>query len=249
MVLFVHTTPNRNIKDIFKDNEIKSFSKTKRFGIGEGANIMNPDVVYFTVLFDYYKVAIPNYTENTYFFFDKSILTTAKPSHYCNIWEWGKITKNCIKYDKSKSIDDNIESWKKSYKLVFDVKKNPQKYIYGPYENFDGVINEIIFKDGVFFDSLVGIYSYNAKWSHPLLMTTQNELKEFLDKYGIKDIDTNPKRHYFIPFSIEWNEEKHNQIEKKWLNWASKQNYSSTELKKWKMNYTRRKTLKNIHKN
>ena len=79
-------------------------------------------------------------------------------------------------------------------------------------ENFDGVMNEIVFKDSVNFDSLVGIYSYDAKWKHPLLMTTQNELKQFLQKYEINDVDITPKKHYYIPFSISWSEEKHKQV-------------------------------------
>ncbi len=232
MVLFAHITPNKNVKDIIKDGEIKSYAKTKIVGIGEGANIMNPDAVFVTAIFNYFKVVIPNYTKDTYFFFDKNILTTNIPSHYCNYWEWGKITKECIKYKKSISVDENIESWAKSYKLNTDPKKNPEKYIYGPHENFDGVMNELIFKDSVNFDSLVGIYSYDAKWKHPLLMTTQKELKEFLNKYNIKDIDTDPKKHYYIPFSINWTEEKHTQVRNKWLEWASKQKYNSPELKK-----------------
>lgn len=245
MVLFAHTTPNKNVKDIIKDGEIKSYSKTKIVGIGEGANIMNPNAVFLSVIFDYFKVVIPDYTEDTYFFFDKSILTTNIPSHYCDSWEWGKITENCMKYKKSKSVDDNIESWAKSYKTVTNVKKSPEKYIYGPHNNFDGVMNEIIFKDSVNFDSLVGIYSYNAKWEHPLLMTTQKELKGFLNKYGIEDVDTTPKKHYYIPFSIDWSEEKHKQVRNKWLDWASKQKYTSPELNKWKLYYSRRKTRKN----
>lgn len=250
MVLFVHTTPNKNVKDIIKDGEIKSYSKTKIVGIGEESyNIMTHEAVFCTVLFDYFKVAIPNYTKNTYLFFDKSILTTNKSSHYCNIWEFGKITKQCIKYTKSKSVDDNIESWSKSYKLNKDVTQFPNKYIYGPQVNFDGVGNEIIFKDSVNFSSLVGIYSYDAKWKHPLLITTQKELKIFLNKYGIEDIDTTPKKHYYIPFYLDWTEEKHNQVKNKWLDWAYKQNYTSYELKKWKQHYNSGKTRKNTRNN
>ncbi len=249
MVLFVHTTQDKNVKDILKDKEIKSYAKTKRVGIGEGANIMNPDAVFLSVIFDYFRVAIPNYNKSTYFFFDKTVLTTNKPSHYCNSWEWGKITEDCVKYKKSESVDDNIKSWSKSYKAKTKVIKRPQSFIFGPFENFDGVMNEIIFKDSVNFDSLVGIYSYDAKWKHPLLMTTQNELKQFLQKYEINDVDITPKKHYYIPFSISWTEEKHKQVNDKWLLWASKQQYSSSELKKWKLHYNRRKTRKNIHKN
>lgn len=248
MVLFAHATSNKNISDILKDGEIKSYAKTKKVGLGEAANIMNPDAVFLTVVFDFYKVAIPNYIKDTYFFFDKSILATNNPSHYCNIWEWGKKTKGCITYKKSKSINENIASWAKSYTLNKDVTAFPEKYIYGPHENFNGVMNEIIFKDSVNFDSLVGIYSYNAKWKHPLLMTTQGELKKFLNKYGIHDVDTNPKKHYFIPYSLDWTEEDHKQARKKWLQWASEQTYTSPELQKWKLQYSRRKTRKHTKK-
>ena len=249
MVLFAHTTLNKNVKDIINDGEIKSYSKTKNVGIGKGNyKFMNPNAVFLTVIFDYFKVAIPNYTNHTYFFFDKTILAINKPSHYCNIWEWGKITKQCIKYTKLKSVENNIESWEKSYKINKDVNKFPEKYIYGPHENFNGVGNEIIFKDSVNFGSLVGIYSYDAKWKHPLLMTTQKELKVFLNKYGIEDVDTIPKKHYYIPFSLDWTEEKHNLVRNKWLDWASKQKYTSYELKKWKLYYRFGKTRKNTRR-
>ena len=82
MALFVHATSNKNAVDIIKDSEIRSYSKTKRIGIGEGANIMNKDAVFLSVLFDYYRVAIPNYNKSTYFFFDKSILTKNNTSHF-----------------------------------------------------------------------------------------------------------------------------------------------------------------------
>ncbi len=244
MVLFTHITPNKYAKDIIKDNQIKSFKQIKKIGLGEGANIMNPDSVFTTLLFDFYKVAIPNHNKSTYFFFDKSILTTNNVSHYCNIWEWGKITESCIKYNKSKSVDENIKSWAESYKSKINVTKFPEKYIFGPTHNFDGVANETVFKDNINFDSLVGIYSYDATWKHPLLMTTQKELKDFLYKYNICDIDIHPKLNYHIPYNISWTEEKHKQVRYKWLKWASKQEYCSTPLKRWKLKFNRRNTRK-----
>lgn len=245
MVLFAHITPNKYAKYIIKDNTIKSFSQTKKVGLGEGENTMNPNAVFLTAIFDYFKVTIPNYTNNTYFFFDKNVLTTNDTLHYCNIWEWGKMTENCIRYYKSKSLDDNIKSWSDSYKSNIDVMKNPERYIFGTLDNFNGVMNEVVFKDNVNFNSLIGIYSYNAKWTHPLLMTTQKELKEFLNKNGICDVDTNPKKNYFIEFSIDWTEDKHKQVRNKWLKWAAKQSYCSLQLKKWKSYFNRTKTHKN----
>ena len=51
------------------------------------------------------------------------------------------------------------------------------------------------------------------------------------------DVDTNPGNNYFIDFSVDWNEDKHKAVEKKLLDWASKQSYKSPELNKWKKHY------------
>ena len=153
-----------------------------------------------------------------------------------------------MRYIKSKSLDNNIISWKGQYKRLHNVIQSPEKYIFGPINNFDGVMNEVVFKDAVSFDGLVGIYSYNAKWKHPLLMTTQKELREFLNEYGINDIDSDPQKHYYIPFSINWTEEKHDKVRDNWLKWAAKQTYISDELKKWKRVFNSKKTRKNINK-
>jgi hypothetical protein len=244
MVLFTHVAPNKYVKNIIKDNKIKSFRQTKKVGLGEGLDMMNPDVVFLTIIFDYYKIAIPDYSKSTYFFFDKSVLFNNIPLHYCNSWEWGKLTENCIKYYKSKSTDDNIKIWSDSYKSAVNVNKRPEQYIFGPLQNFNGVQNEVVFKDNVNFNSLVGIYSYDAKWKHPLLMTKPSELKDFFNKYNIFDIDSNPKKHYYIDFSINWNEEKHKQIRHKWLKWASTRKYHSSQLKKWQSTFNRNKTRK-----
>ena len=244
MVLFTHVTPNKYVKYILKDNIIKSFHQTKKIGLGEGANIMNPEAVFLTIIFDYYKIAIPNYSNSTYFFFDTNVLNTNTPLHYCNNWEWGKLTEDCLRYYKTKSNEYNIKRWSDNYKSNINVNKYPEKYIFGPLTNFDGVMNEVVFKNNVTFDSLVGIYSFNAKWKHPLLMTKPDELKDFFNKYNICDIDINPKRKYYTEFSSSWNEDKHARVRNKWLKWASTQKYCSTQLKKWKISFNRTKTRK-----
>jgi len=68
-------------------------------------------------------------------------------------------------------------------------------------------------------------------------MTTQNELKNFLNGYGISDVDTEPKYNYYIDYDIEWDDERHHQERDKWLKWASSRYYKSSELTKWKGNY------------
>ena len=206
-------------------------------GIGEGDEIMNPDFVFTTILFDYFRVAIPDSVDNVFLFFDKNILQKNTPSHYCSIWEWGNITDECISYNQSINLDENIKAWKDKYKMDRDVLKNPQNYIYGPQHNFSAVTNEVVFLDNINFDSLAGIYCKDATWEHPLLLKSQKELKKFLNKYGIMDVDTNPRNNYFVDFSVEWDDYKHNTVAKEWLDWASMQKYKSLELNRWKKYY------------
>jgi hypothetical protein len=236
MVLFVHATPNKYAKLILRDGAIKSFDLTKNSGFGEGEEIMNSNMVYVTALFEYFKVAIPD-SNNTYFFFDESIISENQISHYCNAWEWGNITNKCFKYNKSLNVKRNINLWKQSYKNFNKIENNPQKYIYGPLKNFESVYNETVFIDQISLSSLIGIYSPNAKWNHPLLMKSQKELKRFLNFHKILDVDINPQRNYFIPFSKYWKEETHERIQNDWLIWASKQKYESYEWKKWMKKY------------
>uniref|UniRef100_A0A6C0HLN7 Uncharacterized protein n=1 Tax=viral metagenome TaxID=1070528 RepID=A0A6C0HLN7_9ZZZZ len=242
MVLFVHATQNKYAPLILKDQILKSYSKTQKVGYGEENIKMDKNVIFLSVLFNFFKVAIPNDTDKTFFFFDKNIFTNNKSLHYSNYWEWGNFVEQIsIKYNNDQTINKNIQTWATSYKIINDVKEKPMKYFYG---FMDGVQTEIVFEDTVNFDSLVGIYSTNANFSHPLLITDLTELKTFLNKYKIKDVDTNPENNYNIPHLINWSEQQHTEADNKWLFWAATQNYSSPELKKWKTFFNKSKTQK-----
>jgi len=245
MVLFVHATQNKYAPLILKDQMLKSYSKTQKVGYGHKDPQLNTDAVFLAVLFDFIKVAMTYDINKTYFFFDKNIFANNKPLHYCNFLKYGKLMDNCIAYDNDNTINQNIRTWGISYKIIYPIKVITEKYFFPSSDIFeDGLQNEVVFKDTVNFDSLVGIYSINAKFSHPLLITDLTELKTFLNKYKIKDVDTNPENNYNIPYSIELTQEQRVKARNKWLFWAATQNYSSPELKKWKTFFNKSKTQK-----
>jgi len=212
-MLLVHSTNPKNIKAILKNGALQSFNKTRNPGEGEGLTTMDGDLVYLSVLFQFYKILLPEITEsNVYLFFDaKTTIETSNALHFCPEWDWGKFIKDDCQYIKNTDIDTQLTEFDKLYKKRWNKEKNPQRYVFG-LPSADFAINEILFKDEVKLElNLVGIYCYNATWQHPLLMTKFSQVQSFLNDFGYTDIGTHtwpinlPHDESFIQYKKYYN--------------------------------------------
>ena len=191
-MLLVHATNPKYIQDILADGKLKSFKKTGKVGEGEGNSFMDPNMVFLTVLFDFYKIFIPRVKSPVWLIFDgEKTIKSKHPEHFCAAWDWGQYEeKDCKKYSSKANFDETWAAWSAAYKNRWSATLHPNRYFFG-LPSADFAVNEVVFKDSVSLDgNLVGIFALNADWEHPLLMTRPEELKEFLSKYGYKSIET-----------------------------------------------------------
>ncbi len=183
-MLLVHATNPKYIQDILSDGSIRSFKNTGKVGEGEGESIMNPRAIFFTVLFDFYKILIPEVKSSVWLILDaEKTIKENPPDHFCAAWDWGHFEeKDCVK--SKKSFKDTVKLWTSKYKQRWSLKKHPNRYFFG-FPSSDFAMNEIVFSNPINLDgNLVGIYQYNAKWDHPLLMKKPEELMGFLTERG-----------------------------------------------------------------
>ena len=181
-MLLVHTTNPKYIHNILEDGKLKSFKQTGKVGEGEGSNLMKSNMVFLSVLFDFYKIFVPTVKSSVWLLFDaESTIKSKHPEHFCAAWDWGDYEENdCIYTSPSDSFDSIWNKWSITYKNRWKLKQEPERYFFG-LPSGDFAVNEIVFKDSVHFDkNLVGIYSFDATWDHPLLMKNPEELIEFL---------------------------------------------------------------------
>lgn len=241
-MLLVHTTGQKNIANILQNGALQSFNITHNPGEGEGDNIMDGNLVYLSVLFKSYKLLLPQITKsNVYLFFDAtSTIKTSNPLHFCPEWDWGKFIKeDCRRITKTKSVTQQFNTFETLYKKRWNTDNLPERYIFG-LPSADFAINEIVFKDEVKINlNLVGIYCFGATWKHPLLMTTFDEVKLFLSKFGYTDIGKHnwetglPRAQDFIQYkkyyklykkhTNEFKSKKVNQLKKKMTKKYNKQ--------------------------
>ena len=171
----IHETKDKYIKNILNDNKLNRITNEKNFS--EELEIPH---VFASVYFDHYKLQIPNDSSRVFLFFDINLMKKYNPMHYCSLWNFSKFDREyCIKYNKNLSPSQNIKKWQK-----FTIKKNKGRHneeaakIYGPHTF---VYGEIVFSKDIPLDKyLKCIYCYNAKWKHPLLITTRQKLKSVL---------------------------------------------------------------------
>ena len=189
-MLLVHATNPKYIKGILADGALKSFKQTGKVGEGEGSNDMNPNAVFLSVLFDFYKILIPgpatkNHAPVWLIFDTDKTLKSKHPEHFCPAWDWGKYEEECVQYSSTTTPAD----WEAAYRKRWSASQQPNRYLFG-LPSADFAVNELVFKDSVNLDeNLVGIYALDAKWKHPLLMTKPQELMDFLSNYGYKSIE------------------------------------------------------------
>lgn len=190
-MLLVHQTNPKYIQDILADGSIRSFRNTGKVGEGEGESIMDPKAIFFTVLFNFYKILVPEVKSSVWLIFDaEKTIKENPPDHFCAAWDWGYFEEmNCIKEQPS-DFKKLVKSWGEKYKKRWSQHTHPNRYFFG-FPSSDFVMNEVIFSNPVKLDgNLIGIYQYNAKWDHPLLMKTPDDFMEFLKEKGYNVIGT-----------------------------------------------------------
>ena len=146
----VHAVKSKNMEKLLLSNSLLSISKTETNtssyfpSENEFFNELNEEVKYnkkiFTGLIIPDENGIPNFTiENVdtsmiYLILNPKLVkdyaecSLEKPDgndvsfpHYCNDWNWGR-HNGCIKYDKKKSLKNNLNIWRQSYLNIRQIR-------------------------------------------------------------------------------------------------------------------------------
>jgi hypothetical protein len=190
-MLLVHTTQSKYINDILADGKLKSFKQTGKEGEGQGDSDMLSNMVFLSVLFDFYKIFVPTVKSPVWLLFDaESTIKSKHPEHFCAAWDWGKYEENeCVHYSSADSFKAMQKKWKADYKKRWSSTEQKERYAFG-FPSADFAVNELVFKNSINLKgNLVGIYALNATWDHPLLMKRPEQLIEFLYHYGYKNLE------------------------------------------------------------
>lgn len=83
----VHETNEKFIESILKNNKLNVINKHGLFNYSEDKEI---NKIFMSVLFDYYKLKIPNDSSRIFLFFDISLLEYINPDHYCAVWTFSE---------------------------------------------------------------------------------------------------------------------------------------------------------------
>jgi hypothetical protein len=187
MVLLVHATSIYALKDILKDGALRPSCET---GNARNAPSLDDDScldeVYLSVYHPFQKFEDLN---EIAFFFKPDVLKKYKTSHWSPKWWYGEfVDDKSIKYDKTKTPEQNIQLWGEAYKRL-RTKRGDKNFIPGLQTD------EVVMKKAIPLEgNLVAIYVpryYSDEIREQKILIpdhirikTRVELKKFLKEHG-----------------------------------------------------------------
>lgn len=178
----VHETTLQSLRKILRDGFIKPSGKT-------GKNRYDEDMeyVFMSVLFDDTEIVGMGGTVDVLLFFSLDIMKKYTPLHWTSTWAFGafhdgtekdyKGTDVSVKYDTSKSPEENAQVWHTRFRELHSKSKD---YIF---KIGGGQWNEVVFDQDIPISEIQHIYlnkSITPKFDVPKRVDTKQKLNKLI---------------------------------------------------------------------